>query len=98
MVTTKLKHDLVKEDSYVQGEIVRNRIFASTLTGKVYFVPKAKRLSASGFQVVGRKVETTETFETLMRAALMLAEAQGITVLIKYPRKRKAATKRKVKP
>lgn len=47
------------------AEYVKNQIFHSPLTGSFFFVPRAKVLDGGMLQVVGKKVDVTESIERL---------------------------------
>jgi hypothetical protein len=48
----------------------RNLVLQSPLTGIYYFVPKAEVLPTGGYRVIGKKIDVSESIETLFGALL----------------------------
>ncbi len=46
--------------------LITNRVMGPSMTGKYYFVRKAKLVSGDIYEVVGQKVDVTDSVEALL--------------------------------
>lgn len=60
--------DYIKEALKRPPVYVRNIVVHSSLTDSYYFVPKAKVIGENRFEVVGKKINVTESVRALIEA------------------------------